>query len=81
MLHAYIATYVYCWYNVITVKPHKLGCEKLYSNTFIRKDMCLKVGMWYITFCRRTIYKRLEEAGVPVPKYSVLYRDKSGVTS
>ena len=26
---------------------------------------------------RCTIYKRLEEAGVPIPKYAVLHRDKA----
>ena len=41
----------------------------------------LKVLGVISVFFRRTIYKRLEEAGVHVPKYSVLYRDKAGVTS
>ena len=38
---------------------------------------------WYTLVCfnRRIIYEKLKQAGVPVPKYAVLNRDKDGTTS
>ena len=55
------------------------GAYHLVKNVYI---LCFKQPPSVISIvCRCTIYKRLEEAGVPVPKYSVLYRDKDGVTS
>ena len=35
----------------------------------------------YHCFDRRIIYEKLKQAGVPVPEYAVLNRDKDGRTS
>jgi len=65
-------------------------CAVFFSKCVVCASVCIchlnEFVFWYfyklsmLFVCRRIIYKKLQEAGVPVPEYAVLNRNEDGTS-